>query len=140
MNDDVKSKINYWVSKGKIPNILFVGEDPKYDNISIAISISKGLFGYINWQHNLYELNVPDFENEFLLNEEVKRINNRESIGASYKIILVRNVDKLSERVQATLRQWMLSRVCMVKFILTCENINNVIHPIRDRCVELKFK
>jgi len=60
-------------------------------------------------------------------------------VGVPYQIIFLDEADELTREAQTALREIMQKHTDTTKFILSCNCPENIILPIRDRCIALTF-
>ena len=91
----------------------------------------------------IIEPNNTGFD-KYLIQEIIKNYIKNKSIinnnNISYKIIYIKNIDKLSYYAQTSLRCSMEKYSNYCKFILSSSNISKIIEPIISRCVLFKLK
>ena len=108
-----------------------------YGNNTIEVEISNSDY------HIIIEPNNTGFD-KYLIQEIIKNYIKNKSIinnnNISYKIIYIKNIDKLSYYAQTSLRCSMEKYSNYCKFILSSSNISKIIEPIISRCVLFKLK
>jgi replication factor C subunit 3/5 len=77
----------------------------------------------------------------YLVHEVVKRYAGSNTIeltqnpNSKFKTIQISNLDKLSHSAQTSLRRMIEVNASTCRFIMWCDNLSNVIGPLRSRCV-----
>lgn len=88
---------------------------------------------------------IQDIIKEMASNKNIINLNatsNSSTSGAvQYKIVVLMNVDRLSKQAQAGLRRTMEKYTSSCRLILCCNNnnANNVMEPIKSRCLPLRI-
>ena len=150
-----------------IPNILFYGpyHSGKQSLINIFIkhifnvktlSIKKvkyNISGYGNnnveviLNNSMYHIEINPYGtgfDKYLIQEVIKNYIKTKFITLNneniYKMIVIKNIDKLSYYAQTSLRCTMEKYSNNCKFILCGYNISKIIEPIKSRCLFIKVK
>jgi len=77
----------------------------------------------------------------YLVHEIIKRYAGSNTIeltqnpNSKFKTIQISNLDKLSQTAQNSLRRMIEVNASTCRFIMWCDNLSNVIGPLRSRCV-----
>jgi len=77
----------------------------------------------------------------YLVHEIVKRYAGSKTIeltqnpNSKFKTIQISNLDKLSHSAQTSLRRMIETNANLCRFITWCDNLDNVIDPLKSRCV-----
>ena len=78
-----------------------------------------------------------------VVQEVIKEIASSHAITASptrsFKVVVLNEVDRLSNRAQAALRRTMEKYSAGCRLILSCSSASKVIEPVRSRCLLLRF-
>ena len=150
-----------------IPNILFYGphNSGKQSLINIFIKyifnvktllIKKAKYnisGYGNnnveviLNHSMFHIEINPYGtgfDKYLIQEVIKNYIKTKFITLNnekiYKIIVIKNIDKLSYYAQTSLRCTMEKFSNNCKFILCGYNISKIIEPIKSRCLFIRVK
>jgi replication factor C subunit 3/5 len=81
----------------------------------------------------------------YLVHEIVKRYAGSRTIeltqnpNSKFKTIQISNLDKLSHSAQTSLRRMIEVNASICRFIMWCDNLSNVIGPLKSRCVCIKI-
>jgi replication factor C subunit 3/5 len=81
----------------------------------------------------------------YLVHEIVKRYAGSKSIeltqnpNSKFKTIQISNLDKLSHSAQTSLRRMIEVNASTCRFIMWCDNLSNVIGPLKSRCVCIRI-
>jgi len=80
----------------------------------------------------------------YLVHEVIKKyasMNTIESLqnpNSKFRTILISNLDRLSQNAQTCLRRMIEVNADKCRFIMWCDNLSNVIGPLRSRCVRIR--
>ena len=163
-SNDLSSDLD--INYNNIPNILFYGLSGCGKNTIINLLIKK-IFNLENLQlyKSIYKIsgygnNIIDVEithsnyhiilepnntgfDKYFIQEVIKDyIKNKKIIvnkNILYKIIYIKNIDKLSYYAQTSLRCSMEKYSNYCKFFLSSSNISKIIDPIKSRCLIFKM-
>merc|ERR1719336_841961 len=58
--------------------------------------------------------------------------------GRSFKVVFLKEVDKLTKPAQHGLRRTMEKYMATCRIILCCESVSKVIDPLRSRCLAIR--
>lgn len=81
----------------------------------------------------------------YLVHEVVKRYAGSGTIqltknpNSKFKTILIKNLDMLSHSAQTALRRMIEVNASICRFIMWCENLSNVLGPLKSRCVCIRI-
>ncbi|MPM66886.1 hypothetical protein SDC9_113798 [bioreactor metagenome] len=125
------------VQIGKIPHLLFHGQ-PGVGKTSTAVALANDLFGKL-WQYNLHIYNASDDRGINFIRTKIRNLVSIVPVGVPYQIIFLDEADELTREAQTALREIMQKHTDTTKFILSCNCSENIILPIRDRCIVLAF-
>lgn len=125
------------VQTGKIPHLLFHGQ-PGVGKTSTTVALAHDLFGKL-WQYNLHIYNASDDRGIDFIRTKIKNLVSIVPVGVPYQIIFLDEADELTRDAQTALREIMQKHTDTTKFILSCNCSENIILPIKDRCIALTF-
>jgi len=150
-----------------IPNFLFYGplHSGKQSLINIFIKnifninnllikqTKYNIVGYgnnsieVTLNHSMYHIEINPYGtgfDKYLIQEVIKNYIKTKFITLNneniFKIIVIKNIDKLSYYAQTSLRCTMEKYSNNCKFILCGYNISKIIEPIKSRCLFIKVK
>jgi replication factor C subunit 3/5 len=108
-----------------------------YGNTSVDITIKKS-------NHHIIIKATSSGLDKYIIQEVVKNYAEKPTIRAlnsqiKYKIIIIKNVDKLSYYAQTALRRTMEKYVKNCRFILMASQISKIITPICSRCIMIRI-
>ena len=72
-------------------------------------------------------------------NDKNDEENNAKKCRATYKVVVLVEVDKLTRQAQAALRRTMEKYSSSCRLILCCSNPSKVIDPVRSRCLGIRI-
>jgi len=132
---DFKEKIKkYLENKDALPNFLFYSSTPGTGKTSLAKVIINEL------KCDALILNSSDDRKIETVREKVKEFSLTQSSKKELKrCVFMDEFDGMLKASQEALRNIMEVHSSNVFFILTCNNINKVIEPIKSRCVTIPF-
>lgn len=133
----LQMKLENMVQTGKIPHLLFYGQ-PGVGKTSTAVALAHDLFGNL-WQYNLHIYNASDDRGIDFIRTKIKSLVSIVPVGVPYQIIFLDEADELTKEAQTALREIMQKHTDTTKFILSCNCPENIILPIKDRCIALTF-
>jgi len=153
-NQDLIKSLQIYINTGKLPNILltgpngsgkrniaelcaseYLGQYYKDGCIRIDGAISRGKDVVTNtnyYKKQSSERNNGEHSN--IMNFAKQKLN----IGDKKKIIIIYNFDNMTNEAQNAMRRIIEKYAKKTRFILVCNNIENVIEAIQSRCVPLK--
>ena len=81
----------------------------------------------------------PDIYKKYILRDVIKKfILTKKVINNKNKIIIIHNIHLLNVDDQFILRKIIEEHIINCRFILLCNTINNLLEPIKSRCLILK--
>lgn len=133
----LQTQLENMVQTGKIPHLLFHGQ-PGVGKTSTTVALAHDLFGKL-WQYNLHIYNASDDRGIDFIRTKIKNLVSIVPVGVPYQIIFLDEADELTRDAQTALREIMQKHTDTTKFILSCNCSENIILPIKDRCIALTF-
>jgi replication factor C small subunit len=138
-NGDSVNKLKKWVADDSVPHVLLQGPAGTGKTTSV-IAFAKDRFGD-DWDSNLIRLNASDDRGIDVVRDDIKRHAQQSPAGEhSYKIIMLDEVDSMTNDAMNALRRVMEKYSDQTRFFLACNYVSRVIDPIQSRCVNLPFK
>ena len=140
--DILKNILSNMSEKKDIPNLIFHGDTGTGKSLLSRILLKK-IYGNIINPDYIMKLSVNDERGINSVREKIKsfssnQISNNDGM-VNFKVILFDQADTLTIDAQNALRRIIETSANLTRFIfLTC-NINNIIDPIRSRCLILRI-
>jgi len=131
---DFKDKIKkYLENQQTVPNFLFHSKVPGTGKTTLAKAIIHEL------KCDALIINSSDDRKIETVRDKVKEFSLTKSSNNIRRCIFMDEFDGMLKASQEALRNIMETYASNVFFILTCNNINKVIEPIKSRCVVIPF-
>lgn len=122
------------IEEQSIPHLLLSGA-PGTGKTTVA----RILYNSIADENDVLVINASDERGIDVFRDKVKSFASTVAVG-SFKIIHLEESDKLTPAAQTALKSFMEDMSDYVRFIFTCNHVNQIIEPIRSRCQEFFFK
>ena len=135
---EIIEELSEAVKRGNISHLLLHGP-PGTGKTTISYVIARYLYGD-NFRNNFLELNGSDERGINTIREKVKEFARVSPLGQDFKIIFLDEADYLTPEAQAALRRIMETYSKVTRFVLSCNNLANIIEPIKSRCAKFEFK
>ena len=132
--DEFKSIILQHYKKRELPHLLLYGP-PGTGKTTAAYCIAN----LYNCNGNFIEVNGSDERSVEKMRVLVSNATKHTPIGAEFKVILLDESDGLLRDTQELLRR-VIEKSVRTKFILTCNDVEKIIRPLRERLIEIEFK
>ena len=130
--------IKSMIDKNDIPHLLLYGPAGT-GKTSTALVISKYLFND-SVESNILELNASDDRNISTVRNEIKSFASSNAIFSDgIKIIILDEADAMTSQAQMALRRIIEIYSTNVRFIIICNNIDNILQAIQSRCSKFRF-
>jgi replication factor C small subunit len=131
---DFKNKIKqYLENPATVPNFLFHSKVPGTGKTTLAKAIIHEL------KCDALIINSSDDRKIETVRDKVKEFALTKSSNNNRRCVFMDEFDGMLKASQEALRNIMETYASNVFFILTCNNINKVIEPIKSRCVVIPF-
>jgi replication factor C small subunit len=143
-NKPIFDSLDKMVKNKNIPHLLFSGP-AGLGKTTAGLVIINEIFGS-NKKLNYLEINASDENGIAVVRDKIKEFakysNTTDMFGNEipFKIIILDEVDEFTDEAQAALRRTMEMYADRCRFILICNNIDNIIKPIKSRCTKFVFK
>ena len=132
------NSIHTFIEKGTFPNLLFYGP-PGTGKTSSIVAMAKMIY---KEKYNLMvlELNASDNRNIQVVRKIIKEFAScRTLFNTGHKLIILDEVDSMTNDAQFCLRRIMETYSENVRFCFICNYINKIIPAIQSRCSRFKF-
>ena len=144
--NEIVNMLKVVVETGNLPHLLLYGP-PGCGKTSVALSIAMELFGPRKIKARILELNASDERGINVVRNKIitfakGAIGNRDPKYPCppYKIIILDEADAMTMEAQSALRKTIEKYSHITRFCFICNYINQIIKPIKSRCVKLRFK
>jgi len=130
LESSIKNSIKKWISDGEIPNILLSSKMPGTGKTSLAHVIINELGAEALFINASMENNIDT------LRSKIQSFSSTSSWDGAPKIVVLDEVDGANERTfQPALRGFIEQFHANVRFVMTCNSLDKVIEPVRNRCI-----
>lgn len=139
----LKSKINNFITKKKIPNMILTGVSGIGKTCTIEC-IARELYGK-NYFEYVLEINASDDKGAKTIADNVvsfcrsKISSQNVSNDVPYKLIILNDADILIERSQPQISLLMEHFKESARFVFTCNTSSSIIEAIQTKCLKLRF-
>jgi len=141
--DDVVNLLKETIKKGDLPHLLLHGPAGS-GKTTIAISLAKQLFQGPIYGDRVLELNASDERGIKIVREKIKKFSqlalNRDTDYPPFKIIILDEVDAMTDDSQFALRRIIEEYSRITRFILICNYVTRIIEPLSSRCAKYRFR
>lgn len=134
-NPALKVMFEKWISEGTLPHILFHG--PAGTGKTSAIKVLLGSIPAID-PNDVMTLNMSD-EGMDAVREKVLPFCQTRAFGA-YKVVVLEEFEQTSHKSQASLKRIMEDYSDSVRFLITSNQPNKILDPIRSRTQEVQIE
>ena len=142
---EVINSLDNVIKNKNLPHLLFHGP-PGIGKTTTALALCYQLFGDI-FDNRVLELNASDDRGIEIVRKKIKTfatlsVNTLQQNNQypPFKIIILDEVDNMTQDAQAALRRIMEKYCHITRIILICNYITHIIEPINSRCVKFRFK
>jgi len=136
---EIVNKLKEFVKKGEIPNLLFYG-NPGVGKTTVAHIIGREILGK-TFKTNFIDMNASSDRGIDTIRGLIQERAKVRSLGTNKpKIIFLDEAEMMTRDAQTALRRIMEDYYKTCRFILSCNFIEKIIEPIRDRCSPFHFK
>lgn len=138
--DEVVNILKNTMINGNLPNIIFYGP-AGCGKTSTILSFSRELYGKIV-NDRIMELNASDERGIKIVREKILTFvkSSISNVLPSFKLIILDEADAMTTEAQSALRIIMEEYSKKTRFCFICNYINQLIEPIKSRCMLFRFK
>lgn len=144
--DDAKKFFNNVLRTGELPHTLLYGP-PGTGKTTIILALAINLFGPEKISERVIELNASDDRGIGIVRDTIIGFSQK-VIGTPdpnypsppFKIIILDEADAMTQDAQSALRKVMEDHSSITRFCFICNYIDQIIDPIKSRCVVFRFK
>lgn len=134
-NPQLKALAEHWISSGELPHLLLHG--PAGTGKTSLIHVLLNSIDKID-EADVLELNMSD-EGMDSIREKVLPFCQTRPFGA-YKIVILEEFEQCSQKGQGSLKRIMEEYSDVVRFLVTSNEPNKILPPIRSRLQEIQIE
>ncbi|KWU45813.1 P-loop containing nucleoside triphosphate hydrolase protein [Rhodotorula sp. JG-1b] len=140
---DIISTIDQFISKNRVPHLLFYGP-PGTGKTSTILAVARKIYGTgALLRNNCLELNASDDRGIDVVREQIKNFASTRMQGgggtAGFKLIILDEADMMTSAAQSALRRVIEQYTKNVRFCIICNYVNKIIPAIQSRCTRFRF-
>jgi len=127
-----------WIEHKDMPHLLLFGP-AGVGKTAAAMVLGKELLG--EYMDNFLEINASDDRKLEVVRTQIREFAQTMKIGdVPFKIIHLDEMDGMTTDAQNALKRVMERYSNNVRFVITCNDRNKIIHPIQSRCANYFFQ
>ncbi|GAA6020175.1 hypothetical protein JCM8202_002563 [Rhodotorula sphaerocarpa] len=140
---DIVSTIDQFISKNRVPHLLFYGP-PGTGKTSTILAVARKIYGSgALLRNNCLELNASDDRGIDVVREQIKNFASTRMQGgggmAGFKLIILDEADMMTSAAQSALRRVIEQYTKNVRFCIICNYVNKIIPAVQSRCTRFRF-
>jgi len=138
-NEDTIARLSIFAQTGNMPNLILAGP-PGVGKTTTILCLAKILLGD-DAKEAVLELNASNDRGIDVVRNKIKLFAQKKiSLSkGKHKIIILDEVDSMTEGAQQALRRTMELYSQTTRFTLACNSSEKVIAPIQSRCAVIRF-
>jgi len=130
----IKNLIKKYIEQNNTPNLLLYSDAPGTGKTTLSYIITNTL------EHESLSLNASSQRGIDIVRDSIEPFIRTYSFNGNKKVVLLSEAEQLTSTSQKALKDLMEGKFLKnAYYILTTNNKNKIIKPIRSRCVELDF-
>lgn len=134
LDESIKNLIKTYTSKGEIPNLLLVGR-PGIGKTTLARVIINDLL-----KCQFLYINASDENGIDTVRSKITNFAQTKSLDGGIKIIVLDEMDGMSEAGQRALRNIMEEYAKYTRFIITANQLHRIIPALQSRCQSIQVE
>ncbi|CAG9772744.1 unnamed protein product [Ceutorhynchus assimilis] len=138
-NEDTITRLGIFSKQGNVPNVIIAGP-PGVGKTTTILCLAKIMLGSA-FKEAVLELNASNDRGIDVVRNKVKMFAQQKVTlpPGKHKIIILDEVDSMTEGAQQALRRTMEIYSNTTRFALACNYSEKVIEPIQSRCAILRY-
>ena len=136
-HDTIRQVLSAMIEQKNVTHLMLVGT-PGNGKSTTAMALIRDLYGD-EYKSNYIKTDASSDRGIDVIRGRIKEATRYKSLNFPFKIILMEEADSLTPEAQKALRETMLARQNISRFIYICNDLSKIIEPIQDRCMILRF-
>ncbi|CDR97973.1 replication factor C subunit 4, putative [Babesia bigemina] len=138
-NPEITRRLEIIAKEGNMPNLLLCGP-PGTGKTTSILCLAHEMLGE-HFKNAVLELNASDDRGVDVVRETIKNFAKKSVVlpENKHKIIILDEVDSMTEAAQQALRRIMEIYSKTTRFALACNQSTKIIEPIQSRCAVIRY-